>query len=301
MWRWFASFCLLILAMGLRTRSQAVPPTPVKTPAASLVSAGVRIHFEDGGSGPGLPVIFVHGLAGDLEMWRHQLDPLRRTRRAVALDLRGHGLSGQAATGEYSMPAMASDVLAVANGLGIQRFVLVGHSLGGAVILAVSQAAPQRVAGLFFVDPAGDVSRLPKERLDAMLEKMAPATYLDFMKGWFGVNLEHGKEATRTRVLSDVEKTPQAVVRAAYLGLAAFEPVPALRSFKGPMLTVILPGSDRPSSYQNLVPDLPAVKVKDLSHWLMMDDPEGVNAILDGFLRTADLAATRRGVKSKNI
>ena len=123
-----------------------------------------------------------------------------------------------------------------------------------------------------------------------MLGKMAPGTYLEFMKGWFGVNLENGKEATRALVLADVEKTPPEVVRASYLGLAAFKPVPALRSFKGPMLTVVLPGSDRPSSYQNLVPSLPAIKVKDLSHWLMMDDPEGFNAILDGFLIRARLA-----------
>jgi len=50
------------------------------------------------------------------------------------------------------------------------------------------------------------------------------------------------------------------------------------------MLTVVLPGSDRPSSYQNLVPNLPAVKVKDLSHWLMMDDPALFNGLLDGLL-----------------
>jgi pimeloyl-ACP methyl ester carboxylesterase len=252
--------------------------------AAEIEHSGVRIHYEDGGSGPGLPVLFVHGLAGDSEMWRAQVDHVRRTRRGVLLDLRGHGRSGLASGGDYSMPAMASDVLAVADALGLKRFVLVGHSMGGAVVLAASAAAPDRVAALLFADPAGDVSRLPEDRLQSMVNKMSGPSYADFMKGWFGVNLENGKEATRALVMRDLEKTPPEVVRACYLGLAAYQPKPALEAFRGPMLTVVLPGSDRASSYQNLVPGLTAVKVKDLSHWLMMDDPALFDGIMETFL-----------------
>ena len=289
--------CLLPWASARSARAQGFTPRSPAAPAQGFVdNHGVSIHYEDGGSGPGLPVIFVHGLAGDLEMWRAQLDHLRPTRRALALDLRGHGLSGLPKDGDCSIPAMASDVLAVADAAGIKRFVLVGHSMGGAVILAVAQAAPARVAGLLFADPAGDVSRLRKDRLDAMVAKMSGPAYFDFMKGWFGVNLENGKEATRALVMADLEKTPPQVVRAAYLGLAAFKAAPALRSFKGPMLTVVLPASDRPSSYQNLVPNLPAIKLANLSHWLMMDDPEGFNAILDGFLRRTAPKGTLAGM-----
>ena len=245
---------------------------------------GVRIHYEDGGSGPGLPVLFVHGLAGDSEMWRAQVDHVRRTRRGVVLDLRGHGRSSPSPEGDYSMPALASDVLAVADALGLKRFVLVGHSMGGAVVLAASTSAPGRVAGLLFADPAGDVSRLSKDRLQSMVTKMSGPGYADFMRGWFGVNLENGKEATRALVMRDLENTPPEVVRACYLGLAAYSPKPALEAFRGPMLTVVLPGSDRASSYQNLVPGLTAVKVKDLSHWLMMDDPALFDGIMDRLL-----------------
>ena len=274
---------LLLLTAGSREQDKA-GHSPKGAPTFAE-GAGTRIHYEDGGSGPGVPVIFVHGLAGDLRMWRAQLDHVRHTRRAVALDLRGHGLSGCAANGDYSIPALASDVLAVADTLNIKRFVLVGHSMGGAVVLAVSAAQPDRVAGILFADPAGDVTRLPRDRLASMLGRMEPPGYMAFMKGWFGVNLENAKSATRALVLQDLERTRPEVVRAAYAGLAAYGPVPALQAFKGPMLTVVLPGSDRPSSYQNLVPNLPAVKVKDLSHWLMMDDPALFDGLLDGLLR----------------
>jgi pimeloyl-ACP methyl ester carboxylesterase len=282
--RRLALICQIILAFGSGIWVQSVSPPPVAPTCTYVENQGVRIHFEDGGSGPGLPVVFVHGLAGDLEMWRAQLDHLRKTRRAVALDLRGHGHSGVSKGGDYSIPAMANDIFAVTGALGIGRFVLVGHSMGGAVILAASQARPKAVAGLLFVDPAGDVSRLSKDRLDAMVEKMSSATYKDFMRGWFGASLENGRETTRAMVFAGLERTPREVVRGSFLGLAAFKPAPALDAFEGPMLTVVLPASDRPSSYQNLVGNLPAEKVRNLSHWLMMDAPGQFNAILDRFL-----------------
>ncbi|MGA9751368.1 MAG: alpha/beta hydrolase [Acidobacteriota bacterium] len=246
-------------------------------------NGGVRLCVETGGEGSP-PVILVHGLAGDLTMWDAQLRHLWKSRRAAALDLRGHGRSGRPSDGDYSIPAMASDVLAVADALGMKRFVLVGHSLGGSVILACAQEAPERVAGLLFVDPAGDVTRLPKERLDAMLERMRAPTYLSFMRGWFGANLTEARPSTRRKVFADLDRTPPEVVAASYAGLARFDPLPALRAYRGPMLTVILPGSDRPSSFQNLVPDLPAVRLRGLSHWLMMDDPKGLDRIMDDFL-----------------
>jgi pimeloyl-ACP methyl ester carboxylesterase len=62
------------------------------------------LHVDDGGAG-GLPVIFVHAFAGDAAQWSAQLQHLRRTRRAVALDLRGHGRSAPPANGDYRVEA----------------------------------------------------------------------------------------------------------------------------------------------------------------------------------------------------
>ena len=52
-----------------------------------------RLHVDDGGQGPGVPVLFVHGNTGNLTQWRAQLDHVRTSRRAVAFDLRGMGQS----------------------------------------------------------------------------------------------------------------------------------------------------------------------------------------------------------------
>ena len=93
-----------------------------------------RVHVSDGGAGPALPVLFVHGNGANLTQWEAQLDHLRLSRRAVALDLREMGKSDQPADSDYSNPAMADDVEVVAKALNLSRFVIVGHRYGGAVV-----------------------------------------------------------------------------------------------------------------------------------------------------------------------
>ena len=88
------------------------------------------LNVDDGGRG-GLPVVFVHSLAGNTGHWSGQLEHLRGDRRTLAIDLRGHGRSDPARDGDYSVEAMAGDIESVVAALGLRRFVLVGHSMGG--------------------------------------------------------------------------------------------------------------------------------------------------------------------------
>src|SRR5260221_10321596 len=132
-----------------------------------------RLALSDGGAGAGVPVLFVHGMAGSKEVWRGTLERLRATRRAAALDLRGHGDSDGARDGVWTIEALAADVDAAARSLGLERFVLVGHSMGGQVLCAYAGAHPGTVAGLFFVDPVGDLSRQDEKEISPRAEKKA--------------------------------------------------------------------------------------------------------------------------------
>jgi 3-oxoadipate enol-lactonase len=73
-------------------------------------------------------------------------------RWVVAPDMRGHGASGR--TSGYSFDLMRDDVLALADALGMERFDLVGHSMGGSVAILVAEAAPQRLTRLVLEDTA---------------------------------------------------------------------------------------------------------------------------------------------------
>lgn len=104
-------------------------------------------------AGAGTSIVLLHGYGESLIAWRALFDRLAHGADVVALDLPGFGLSSKPASG-YATDSLAADVLRALDALGIERTVLVGHSLGGAVAAAASITAPGRVRALVLVDPA---------------------------------------------------------------------------------------------------------------------------------------------------
>src|SRR2546426_7494043 len=132
---------------------------------------GVRIHYETTGKGrPAL--VLVHCWSCDSTFWQDQVARLAKSRQVVTLDLAGHGRSGRTRT-DYTMQAFGLDVKAVADKLKLDRMVLVGHSMGGAVILEAAKLLGGRVVGLVPIDTLLDVEQRsdPKET-DEVMAKM---------------------------------------------------------------------------------------------------------------------------------
>ena len=138
------------------------------------------LSVSDGGGGSATSVLFVHSFAGSARQWQPQLDHLRRTRRAVAFDFRAHGESDASATNDYSISAIADDIGVVADHLALSRFVLVGHSMGGAAAIAYAAAHPDRVAGLVVEGTGGkmddNLTKPMLEALDAHFEQQMVAS-----------------------------------------------------------------------------------------------------------------------------
>lgn len=125
-------------------------------PAGYIVASdtGDRIHYLDwGGSGsPG--VVLVHGLSNTAWSWAPVARRVAGSRRTVAMDLRGHGLS-DAPTGRYEPETLAADVIAVAEGsgaLGPAGVVVAGHGFGGIVAAWAAAALGDRCRRLVLVD-----------------------------------------------------------------------------------------------------------------------------------------------------
>ena len=107
------------------------------------------LFVDDGGADGGrLPVVLVHSFGGSTAQWAPQLAHLRGTRRAIALDLRGHGQSAAPGDDDYAVESLAADIGAVVDCLGLPAVVLVGHGLGAKAALEFAGAHPDRVAGL---------------------------------------------------------------------------------------------------------------------------------------------------------
>jgi pimeloyl-ACP methyl ester carboxylesterase len=264
----------------------SAPPTPAPTakPSPFVQGPAGRLFVDDGGKG-GIPVLFVHGLGGDHTVWAAQLESLRKTRRVVALDLRGYGQSDPDPKGDYSMEGFAADTAAVAERLGIPRYVLVGHSMGGPVVAACAAAHPDRVAGVVFDDPAGDLTQIPKKKTEEWLKGYAPESYEKFREEWFGSMLKAARPEVREKVLSTLRKAPREVVAASAESLFAYDPKPALKAFTGPMLAINTPENNEPFSLHKLQPAMKVVVIEGASHWVMMDKPEEFNASMEEFLK----------------
>ncbi len=105
------------------------------------------------------PLLFVHGVGSTAAIWDYQLDAFAPEHLCAAIELRGNGASKpDPDPATITRAGFADDVLAVADALGVERFILVGCSLGGVVAFELWQRAPHRIAGMVVV---GSFARYP--------------------------------------------------------------------------------------------------------------------------------------------
>ncbi len=114
--------------------------------------AGARIRYRDEGAGP--PIVLLHGLGSSIEAWDEAVAALRVRYRVLAFDFPGFGLSDPVETA-YTPDGAASFVLAVMDALEVPRAVLIGSSLGGAIVTLAAGRAPDRCKALVLIGPAG--------------------------------------------------------------------------------------------------------------------------------------------------
>jgi pimeloyl-ACP methyl ester carboxylesterase len=116
---------------------------------------GVRAHVREQGDPDGIPVVLIHGSMGSLHIWEGWARELSSKARLISVDLPGHGLTGSWPRDEYTIEAYADFVEVLVDTLNLDRFVLVGHSIGGAVAWTFAATRPDRVSQLILVDASG--------------------------------------------------------------------------------------------------------------------------------------------------
>ncbi len=250
-----------------------------------IKGAAGKIFVDRGGSG-GVPVIIVHSLTGNTTQWQAQLDHLRQQLLAIAFDMRGHGKSDPAQDHDYSLAAMAQDVAAVVDSLGMTKFILVGHSYGGGVIAMYAGQHPERVAGLLFVDPIGDLRKIPQAALDEWMAGFRGETYTEAAEAHWRRILLNADSAVTKAVISSLKKTPKEVVVGALEATLTFDPAAVLKNYHGPMQTIVSGLPDNPMALHHAIPDLPHIAMPGAGHWLQMERPEEFNLLMDKFLDT---------------
>jgi pimeloyl-ACP methyl ester carboxylesterase len=283
---WSSSAAAAVLAAALLAssgcRDTPMSPARVSGPAGALVVDDGGRSLPRGERGDGLPVVFAHSLAGNSSQWKAQLEHLRPNHRAIAFDFRGHGRSEPAKNGDYSIAGMAGDIAAVVDALGLDRFVLVGHSMGGGAALAYAGAHPERVTGLLLVDPIGDAKQIPRADVKSFLGGFESDYDHASQEHWTGI--AGPDNAVRSRLLADLRATPRETVVPVLRSVMQFDPDSALARYKGPILSVVTPYNDAAFSLHRLGKGFPHRVVTGTGHWIQLDKPDEFNRLLDEFL-----------------
>jgi pimeloyl-ACP methyl ester carboxylesterase len=123
-------------------------------------SGAERLAYFDSVSPPspedsGTPILLLHGFTADKESWFRMVRYMGGRHRLIGVDLAGHGRSPEAVNGKYCRVAQANRVQRVAEELELERYHLLGHSMGGAVAVTHAAEHPEEVLSLGLIAPAG--------------------------------------------------------------------------------------------------------------------------------------------------
>jgi pimeloyl-ACP methyl ester carboxylesterase len=220
------------------------------------LASGLRLRLLESGNPIGEPVLLVHGWGACVFTFRYAMDALASMgRRALAFDLRGHGLSDKPASpNDYTTDALVDDVRAVLDALEIPRADILGHSLGGGVVLHFALAYPARVHRIVLAAPVG-LTRIPVQRVGCFLTPSVLARFARYLPPrWLTSMLARATYGDPRRVTQEVideywapSQFPNYFRAArALLHEFSFAPLPdaELQRVTAPTL-VILGGADR--------------------------------------------------------
>lgn len=248
-------------------------------------SDGTPIIYEVRGRGPA--VVLVHGWSCDRSYWKDQLTLFSQTHTVVTVDLAGHGESGTTRT-NWSIEAFGADVAAVVNDLGLQNAVLVGHSMGGDVVLEAARQLPGKVAGLVWVDAYKELGvPLTAEQIAGFMGPFQadfPAATRGFVRAVFGASADPG---VVERIAADMSSAPPAIALPAMKSTLENETrvIAVLQQLQIPVIAInpAEPASDL-ASLEGLGVDL--VTVENTGHFVMLEQPQEFNQRLRSALDT---------------
>jgi pimeloyl-ACP methyl ester carboxylesterase len=264
--------------------------------AADATSDGSRVHYESYGQGKEA-IVFIHGWTCDLTFWRGQA-PVYQKHRALLVDLPGHGQSEKPEV-SYTQERFARAIDAVMKKAGVDRAVLVGHSMGGPVALTFLRLFPAETKAIVFVD--ANVPQAPKDEAAkaAQAARLAP-----FLKSLHEPNYREttGKmiesmfsdkttPAMREEIRTKMSATPQHVLASAMEGMFAIEGLKAGETYNLPVMAIAA-GAPRPDAEAQLHAAFPNLRKYEAwpgsGHFLMMESPDRFNAALEEFLAGLD-------------
>ncbi len=254
-------------------------------PAAGLAATAAPQSLE---LGKGPTIVIVHGLGGSRTSWMPTTRKLIGARHVVLVDLPGHG--GSALPDPFSLEAAAEALDQVLAKQNADSTVLVGHGVGGMLLLQDLKVHPDRARGLVLIDASlkSPVKADDSEQVK-WFNQMLDERYDDFVKMIYSRAGRDSVEGVRIRALA--AQVPAATMKSYYRAIFTSDVSGAYKGLKMPVLFVasdrLLKDSDWPTVGKLLGFDDPATvplrRISGSGGLLMQDQPDSLAAILSDF------------------
>ncbi len=253
-----------------------------------------NVHLFVREQGQGEPtLVFLHFYGGSSRTWQLVIDQLQARHRCIAYDHRGWGQSDKPATG-YAIPELAADAAALIGQLGLNNYVLVGHSMGGKVAQLLASQQPAGLKGLILVAPSpATPTNLPEEAFQKVLHAYDT---VDSSYGALNHVLTHQPlpEAVQQQTVTDMQQRTEAACLG-WTTVALPQDVSANLARLNVPILLIAAEYDQVDTVerlqQELLPLLPGaqfVVIPNAGHLVMLEAPAEVARLIDTFVQDLD-------------
>lgn len=241
---------------------------------------GVEIAYTVEGSGePAL--VFIHGWSCDKSYWDNQVKEFSPKYKVVTIDLAGHSESGMNRK-NYTMELFGEDVAAVVNKLELKKVILIGHSMGGYIIIEAARQLKEKVIGLVGADTyQGLEDEMTKEQIDQFMKPFKEnfvLTTKEFVKTMFPPTAD---SALVKKVSDDMSAAPPLIAINAMQNLFSYHAFKALKDMNAPIISI---NCDRyPLNIEETRKHTKSFEVKimkGVGHFVMLEDPDKFNKLL---------------------
>jgi pimeloyl-ACP methyl ester carboxylesterase len=245
----------------------------------ALSADGVPIHYDVQGNGA-VALVFVHGWCCHRGHWEQQMGHFAPYYTVVSLDLAGHGASGRDRT-QWTMPAFGQDVVAVVEQRGLKQVVLIGHSMGGTVIVEAARRLPTTVIGLVGVETWRNVEQLRTPEQVAALVAPFRANFVEAACAFVRPMFVPTSEPTLVeRVVAAMSAAPPHIAIGAVEALWGHDRhlQAGLQEVKGSRIAINARQTNLEAAQRH---GIAVMRMSGVGHFVMLEDPQTFNRLLD--------------------
>ena len=239
-----------------------------------------KINFYTEGKGEHA-LVFVHGWSCDRSYWNDQVKTFSPKYRIVTIDLAGHGESATTRK-NYTIELFGEDVAAVVNKLKLDKVILIGHSMGGAVVIEAAKLLKGKVIGLVGADTyqsfKDDWTAEQKEGFLKPFTENFVVTAKGFVKSMFPKTAD---STLVNKIADDMSSAPPEIAKSAIRNLFFYDPIPTLKEIHLPIISIncdMYPVSVEEN--KKYVDSFTVKMMNGVGHFVMLEDPVKFNRLL---------------------